>query len=259
MAGIWVTGDLHGEIDIHKLNKKNLGERFDFSGSKDENFMIICGDFGLIWEWQGESKEEKYWLDWLNTRPFTVLFVDGNHENYDRLLSDEYPIVEWHGGKVQKIRENVIHLMRGEIYDILGKTFWTFGGASSHDVKDGILDPEKDKALIKEWSRDEYCRKQFRINHRSWWKEEMASPEEMSYGVENLVKYNDTVDFIITHCAPQTIASMIGCREPDTMTTFLNTIAHTVDFRNWFFGHYHHDARIMSKFYCLYNDILQIA
>jgi hypothetical protein len=259
MAGIWVTGDLHGPVDIKKLNKKSLSAKCDFTGSKDENFMIICGDFGLIWEWQCESKEEKYWLDWLNDRPYTVLFVDGNHENYDRLLSDEYPIVEWHGGKVQKIRQNVIHLMRGEIYDILGKTFWTFGGASSHDIKDGVLDPEKDQSLIKEWTRDEYSRKQFRVNHRSWWKEEIASPEEMSYGIKNLVKHNDIVDFIITHCAPQTIASMLGCREPDAMTTFFNTIAHTVNFRNWFFGHYHRDTRIMSKFYCLYDDILQIA
>ena len=259
MAGVWVTGDLHGTIDIKKLNKKNLSEKCDFSGSKDENYMIICGDFGLIWEWQGESKEEKYWLDWLNTRPYTVLFVDGNHECFDRLYSSEYQIEEWHGGKVQKIRENVIHLMRGEIYEILGKTFWTFGGASSHDIKDGVLDPEKDKDLIKEWSRDEYSRKMFRINHRSWWKEEIASPAEMSYGIENLAKHNDTVDFIITHCAPQTIASMIGYREPDDMTMYFNTIAHTVNFQNWFFGHYHHDTRIMSKFYCIYDDILQIA
>lgn len=259
MAGIWVTGDLHGTIDIKKLNKKHLRNKCDFEGTKDENFMIIAGDFGLIWDWQGESKEEKYWLDWLNTRPYTVLFVSGNHENYDRLFSDEYPIVEWHGGKAQKIRENVVHLLRGEVYTILGKKFWTFGGASSHDIKDGILDPETDKAKIKAWSKDEYCCKQFRINHRSWWEQEIASPEEMQYGLENLVKHNDNVDFIITHCAPQMIASMLGYREPDDMTMFFNTIMNTVQFKNWFFGHYHRDERIMSKFYCLYDDILQIA
>lgn len=260
MAGIWVTGDLHGTIDIKKLNKKNLmSNKFDFDGGKDQNFMIIAGDFGLIWDWHGESKEEKYWLDWLDSRPYTVLFVDGNHENFDILYSDKYPIVEWHGGKAQKIRENVIHLLRGEIYTILDKIFWTFGGASSHDIKDGVLDPEKDKALIKEWSRDEYCCKQFRINHQSWWKEEIASPEEMKYGIDNLSKHNDEVDFIITHCAPQTVASMMGYREPDEMTMYLNTIAHNVKFKNWFFAHYHRYARVMGKFYCLYDEILQIA
>lgn len=258
MAGIWVTGDLHGSIDIKKLGNKNLKEKYTFEGSQNENFMIICGDFGLIWDWHGESKEEKYWLDWLNQRPFTTLFVDGNHENYERLMN-EYPIVEWHGGKVQKIRKNVIHLMRGEVYDILGKKFWTFGGASSHDIKDGILDPVKDKELIKSWNGYEYAHKQFRINRQSWWAEEIASPDEMKHGVDNLVAHDDVVDFIITHCAPQTVASMMGCRQPDDMTMYLNTIAHNVQFKEWYFGHYHTNTRIMGKFYCIYDDVMQIA
>lgn len=258
MAGIWVTGDLHGTIDIKKLGNKKLKQKYKFEGPKTENFMIICGDFGLIWDWRGESKEEKYWLDWLNERPFVVLFIDGNHENYERLIND-YPVEEWHGGKVQKIRENVIHLMRGEIYDILGQKFFAFGGASSHDIKDGILDPEKDKELIKEWSGYEYSYKQFRINRRSWWAEEIASPEEMKNGIDNLVKNNDSVDYILTHCAPQTIASMMGYHQPDDMTTYLNTIAHSVKYKNWFFGHYHIDTRVMGKFFCLYDMVMQIA
>ena len=32
-----------------------------------------------------ESKNEKYWLDWFEDRNFTLLFLDGNHENFDRL------------------------------------------------------------------------------------------------------------------------------------------------------------------------------
>ena len=151
MAGIWITGDTHGTIDIKKLSKRNLS-RFDFNGTQDDNFLIICGDFGLIWNANGESKEETYWLDWLESKPFTTLFVSGNHENFDRLYSDEYEIINWHGGKAQQIRPHVIHLLRGEIYDILGKSIFTFGGASSHDIKDGVLDAVKDKQKIKEWS-----------------------------------------------------------------------------------------------------------
>lgn len=259
MAGIWVTGDLHGTIDIKKLNKRHLRDKCDFDGGKEDNFMIICGDFGLIWDWKGESKEEKYWLDWLNERPYTVLFCDGNHENFDILYSDKYPIIDWNGGKAQQIRENVIHLLRGEIYTIMDKTFWVFGGASSHDIRDGILDPIEDKLKIKAWSKDEYNCRQFRINHRSWWRQEVASPEEMKYGLDNLAKHNNEVDFIISHCAPQIVASMMGCREPETMTMYFNTIAHTVQFREWFFGHYHRDERIMGKFFCLYDNVMQIA
>lgn len=97
-----------------------------------EDYVIICGDFGGVWNKEVENKEEKHLLDWLEEKPFTTLFVDGNHENFDRLYS--YPVELWHGGKVHKIRPSVIHLMRGQIYEIDGKSFFTFGGASSHDI-----------------------------------------------------------------------------------------------------------------------------
>lgn len=54
----------------------------------------------------------------------------------------EYPVSEWNGGKVQFIRPNVIHLTRGQIYNIDGSTFFTMGGARSHDIQDGILEPD---------------------------------------------------------------------------------------------------------------------
>lgn len=260
MAGIWITGDTHGTIDIKKLSKHNLS-RFNFEGTQDENFLIICGDFGLIWNTNGESKEETYWLDWLESKPFTTLFVSGNHENFDRLYSDEYKIINWHGGKAQQIRPHVIHLLRGEIYSILGKSIFTFGGASSHDIKDGILDAVKDKQKIKEWSNPnnpEYYTKQFRINHKSWWSQEIASKEEQTYALENLKNHNNEVDFIVSHCAPQEIASMMGCTEPDDMTRFFNIVANTIKFKSWYFGHYHIDTQIFGKFYCLYNYVMQI-
>ena len=53
-------------------------------------------------------------MKWLSEKPWTTLFVDGNHENFDRLKN--YPITEEWGGKVQKIYDKVYHLMRGEIY-----------------------------------------------------------------------------------------------------------------------------------------------
>ena len=46
-----------------------------------EDYVIICGDFGGVWNKEVENKEEKHLLDWLEEKPFTTLFVDGNHEN----------------------------------------------------------------------------------------------------------------------------------------------------------------------------------
>ena len=79
-------------------------------------------------------------MDWLAQKDFTLLFVDGNHENYDLLA--EFPVQMWHGGKVQMIRENVIHLMRGQMFNLQGRRFFTFGGARSHDIVYGILEPD---------------------------------------------------------------------------------------------------------------------
>lgn len=72
-----------------------------------------------------------WWRSWLNDRPFTTLFVDGNHEIFD--LLNAYPVENWHGGKIHRIAPSIIHLMRGQLFDIEGKSFFTMGGAESHD------------------------------------------------------------------------------------------------------------------------------
>ena len=146
--------------------------------------IILLGDFGLVWNRDGESKQEKYWLDWLNQKPFTTVFVDGNHENHKRLAS--YPIKEWHGGKVHEVRSNVLHLMRGEVFTIEDKKFFAFGGASSHDIQDGILD-----YIDKDWREeakklDKQGKYMYRIKDLSWWKEELPTVEEMQHGLDVL-------------------------------------------------------------------------
>ena len=98
--------------------------------------MVIAGDFGGLWD---GSQKDQYWLDWLNKKPFTTLFVDGNHENFD--LLNTLPEKEWNGGRVHVVREHILHLMRGQVFDFGGLTWFTMGGAASHDIQDGILDP----------------------------------------------------------------------------------------------------------------------
>ena len=124
---IHITGDIHGTISVNKrLNTRNFPQQKQLTKN---DYVIIAGDFGLIWD---GSKEDQYWLKWLNkTKPFTTLFIDGNHENFD--LLEEYPVEIWNGGKVHRINDSVIHLMRGQVFEIEGKKIFTFGGAASHD------------------------------------------------------------------------------------------------------------------------------
>lgn len=222
-----------------------------------EDYVIICGDFGGVWNKEVENKEEKHLLDWLEEKPFTTLFVDGNHENFDRLYS--YPVELWHGGKVHKIRPSVIHLMRGQIYEIDGKSFFTFGGASSHDIESGILDPEdpdfkeKKKWLDREW-------RSYRVNHITWWAQELPSEEEMQEGRANLAAHDNQVDFIVTHCCATSTQMLIDEQKlkPDIETDYLEEIKRTMQFKKWFFGHYHDNRNVSKKEILIYEQFVRI-
>lgn len=95
---IYITGDTHS--DFTRFNEENFPIQKEMT--KDD-YVIICGDFGGVWTFEEESSREEHCLDWLNERNFTILFADGNHENYTRLYND-YPIEEWHGGRHNSIR-----------------------------------------------------------------------------------------------------------------------------------------------------------
>ena len=123
---IYVTGDTHGGIDVKKLLDPQLEKKI----GKDD-YLIICGDFGFIWNPSGESAKERNWLDWFEQKPWTTLFVDGNHECFPRLY--QYSEAVWNGGVVHVIRPHVLHLCRGQLFEIEGQKIFTLGGASSHD------------------------------------------------------------------------------------------------------------------------------
>lgn len=235
---ITITGDLHGSY-----------ERIRLYESSYKDFVIVCGDFGVIWDGGFFEKGD---LDEMNEYEVTTLFLDGNHENYD--LLKQYPIREWHGGKVQFIREHVIHLMRGEIYEIDGHTFFVMGGAQCHDAEGGVFnrdDPDFQKKLELAVSR----RLNYRINHESWWKEELPSEEEMEEGLTNLAKRNNQVDVILTHCAPLSIQEEIvsDFYPRNELTDYLEQIKDTIYYQYWFFGHYHEDRQIDAKHFVMYK------
>ncbi len=242
---IFITGDCHG--DYRRLSTQNFPIQKKLTRN---DYIIVCGDFGF---WN-PSREQDWWLDWLSAKPFTLLWVDGNHENFD--LLKEYPIHSWKGGKVQYIRDNVVHLMRGQIFELEGASFFTFGGARSHDIQDGILDIDDED--FAETSRQLRARDAlFRVNHISWWKEELPDKQEMDEGKENLEKHGWQVDYIITHCAPTAFLEDLQAL-PDLMTDYLEEIRRRCEYKKWFFGHYHDNRELTEKDRLLYEQILRI-
>lgn len=242
----WITGDTHGDW-INRLRKESFPEQKVLTR---DDYVCITGDFG-IWD---NSIEENYKLDWLEERNFTTLFIEGNHSNYDIL--DNVPVKMWNGGKVQFIRPHVIHLMRGQIYNINGKKIFTFGGARSHDIQDGIL--EIGDSRIKKWIADPY--KMFRVNHLSWWSRELPNDGEMEEGIHNLEENDNIVDFIITHCTSTSMQDKIsdGFFEADKLTDYFDDIRKKTSFSCWIFGHYHDNLKVTERDICLFEQIVKL-
>lgn len=232
---IYITGDTHGDIDITKINTRNWPEQKTLTKN---DYLIICGDVALRWydtQLDGSlHPQDKYLIKWYEQKPFTTLFIDGNHENHSAL--NKYPVTEWCGGKVHQISDSVYHLMRGQVFNIDSKTFFTMGGATSID---------------------KYHRKE----NISWWATEMPSKEELEEGVQNLEKYNFNVDYIITHCCGTSLIPMLCLGgDSDPLTNYFDYLEFDfkLKFKHWYFGHYHRDRKLDDKHTCIYNRVEKI-
>ena len=218
---IYVTGDMHG--DIERFSKRNLKKL------KKGDTLIILGDFGFLWN--GDEQEEKN-LEYIGSRKYNVLFVDGTHENF-ALLSN-YPVEQYAGGRVRSLGGNLKQLMRGEIYNIEDKTIFALGGGRSDDLE-------------------------FRSEGETWWPEELPSIEEIDAAREKLSEIK-TVDFIVSHDAPQKIrASITGeDSEPSRLCAFFDELMYKVKYKNWFFGCFHIDRKLTRTHFAVYKKVIEI-
>ncbi|MCQ2500160.1 MAG: metallophosphoesterase, partial [Lachnospiraceae bacterium] len=246
---IYITGDCHG--DFERFSEENFPEQKNMT---KEDYVIICGDFGGVWNVDQRAKKDAEALNWLNDRPFTTLFVCGNHENFDRLR--RFPLMRWNGGKIHRIRPSIYHMMRGQVYELEGKKFFTFGGAQSHDIQGGILEMD-DPLLIEKIKELKKKRIPFRINKVTWWKEEMPSQSEMEEGLQNLALHGNKVDFIVTHCcASSTLAQFgMGFYKPDYLHRYLQRVKEKCTYKKWFFGHYHQNKNVGDREILLWEQI----
>ena len=152
-----------------------------------------------------------------------------------------YPEERWNGGKVHRIRPNLLHLMRGQVFEIDGVTIFTMGGGYSID-------------------------KMYRIPGISWWAEEMPTEAEYEEARENLKKYGNVVDIIISHAAPDSAMEYfvqtgeISHRYIQEMelNLFLEEVRQTIRHRHFYFGHMHVDKQISENMTALYYDVYDL-
>ena len=218
-ALIYVTGDTHGDLDRFKdpqMKKVKSGDT-----------LIICGDFGFIWD---GSRKERSALKKLDKLGITIAFVDGCHENFD--LLESLPVEEWNGGRVHRLGRHIFHLMRGEVFTIEGKKIFAFGGGHSQDLD-------------------------FRRDSQNWWEREQPSHEEIIHGIKKLEEYGNSVDFVVTHEPP---AALKDCLNVDVLErlevhAFFEEMIKSCQYQKWFFGKCHIDKHIPIKFYAVFATV----
>lgn len=223
---IYITGDTHGDRGRFAAMKKAGEPRWT-----EKDTLIVCGDFGYIFT---KSRAETAFLDELAKKPYTICFVDGNHENFQEINSCD--LERWNGGFIHRIRRNILHLTRGQVFTIEGKRFFTMGGA---------------------YSQDRFSRRK----NESYWEEELPGNEDYREASANLRRCGFQVDYILTHTAPREVIVRMGhCPDPhdDELTGFLEWVMHETAFKTWFFGHWHEDRRPLEHFRALFTDVVPL-
>lgn len=221
---IYVTGDMHG--DRSRLDRKRL------KALKAGDTLIVCGDFGFLWT---DDRAERKFLYKLSKRPYNILFLDGTHENFELLYS--YPVAEKFGGKVHVIADNICHLMRGQTYEIEGKTVFAMGGGQNPD-----RDPDDE---LEE-----------NVVHY-----EIPTKSEMLTAVENLEKLNYKVDLIVTHEPPSKIKDFLLLSEntvsgPTALRAFFDELSAQADYGKWFFGSMHVDKFVSPSVAAVFTSVI---
>jgi hypothetical protein len=211
---IYITGDTHRDLNWFKHPM--------FRKIKKRDTLIICGDFGFIWD--GSKKEQKI-LKWLGKRRFDVLFADGVHENFEEL--EKYEVEDWNGGKTRKISGRLRQLMRGCVFSIGDKRVLTFGGGQSDRGQSGKHNP---------------------------------SEEDFKRAEESLKRYDYNIDYIISYEPPTQIAEFLNLgsnqHDSDIISHYLDEINRKTNYERWFFGKHHINKIVTSKYFAMFDNVV---
>lgn len=202
---VMVLGDTHGNTH---WARKMVAKAKKLEVTK----IIQCGDFGL-WD---HHEDGFPFLDAVNKEcsdsGVKLYWLDGNHENHDRL--------EWYRKNNPKtsnghvyIRSHILYSPRGNRWMWDEKWFMTVGGAVSID-------------------------KSGRIPGKSWWAGEQLTDAQL-YGIE---KAGNQADYLFTHdCSNKTPFRLRLKADIDSQIhrQKIDRVARVVQPKLWFHGHMH--------------------
>lgn len=214
MTKVLILGDTHGEI-------KDAINAVDKAVELGIDTILQVGDFGL-WDKRYDGVE---FLDKLNRAALdanvVVIWVDGNHEDHDRL--------DWYVKNNPKttnghvfIRTNILYSPRGLMWKMHGRTFMSVGGAVSVD---------------KEWRLNKEGRSQART---LWWPQEQLTDAQLDGILEK--HKTSRVDVLLTHDCPSN--ALFGQRLKNDHESLMHRqrmdrLGNAIKPKLWFHGHMH--------------------
>ena len=206
---VYITGDMHG--DVERLYSK------EFRKLKKGDILIVCGDFGYIFD---GSKLEKQVVNYFAKRKFVTAFVEGTHDNLDKINRCRETV--WKGGKVHRIKGNLLHLMRGQIFEIDGNKYFTFGGGESTD-------------------------KDMRVAEGFWWREEAGCKVDYIITHEPPARVKSAM--LLRRGDNDSVNKLNG---------YLEEIGRSCSYKHWYFGSLHEDRVITEHHTCVFKKLIQI-
>ncbi len=215
---IYITGDTFADTRRFSKTKVKL---------KKGDTIIVCGNFGFFCD---HDKLAEKSLKWLAKQKYTIAFLHGAID--DTAWLNNLPLVDWHAGKAARASKNVYYLPQGEVYEIEGKTLFCFGGGENLDYIGSNYTEE-------------------------FYSSSILTPEVMQRAKDNLKRYHNQVDYIITHDAPSKLRAIMQQRkqiENPIFTgfhQFLDEIWEQTKFSGWVFGKYRENHTIAPFYHCV--------
>ncbi len=228
---VYITGDTHGNFNrIKKFCAENNTTKNDV--------LIILGDAGINYNL---DVQDEYLKLRLSTLPITLFCIHGNHEERPENIPTYQTSTFFNGEAYTEAKyPNLIFAKDGQVYNINDKKCLVLGGAYSID-------------------------KDYRIACGAEWFESEQIPDDKKREIEkHLEQYDWKVDYVLTHTCPYntrpTHLFLCGVDQStvdSSMEVWLQKIADKLDFKRWYFGHFHGDW-VNDKYTMLYTDFIKL-
>lgn len=247
---LYLTGDTHGD----NLGRFSFRRRPGMRSWTEDDVAVVLGDTALMWP--GYEKETAYVLDQLVSKPFAIVFILGNHDNYD--WAETLPQVDVFGGTMRQIvvdgvtYENRFIVDSWTVADLSGYHCLLCAHAKSHDI-DHLYQPDDKEGIAAAKRRGEW----FRVAHKTWWPQ-----EELDIGaIEPFIQEheNERFDAILTHDCPGMFCSFAGHESGARMKAteqerYFDDLRRRLDYGIWAHGHMHHEWFAYKDYESFYKE-----